>query len=211
MTQQEAVSKSLEIEREIETIRPYLAVNIFTNSGKKKKQKVINKEIEKRINELQAEADRLWNYAKSFNSKRSIKNNYEDLANAIIKQAIFDFEALISGTKMPTTGCNYQEIIEFAKDTSLTKIDIYSLLMKIADVRKKKYIPYARKNLDGIVSEYRIFKKKRIDSVSYNLDFPYRCYLCGNALKPDFLDQKEEHVKGVGCTTCKTYVYLKDI
>lgn len=166
-------------------------------------------ELQKKIDTLQKESDDLWEYAKSFRSDSAVRGNYEQLANAIVKQAVLDYEALISGKKADSNLCNLAEIERFAKTTVLTKIDIPAILKKIKRVREKEFVPFAAEHYNEIINEYKKFKKKQVNTVVYNDVFPYRCKVCGGALKPD-LDNKNK-LLGIKCCGCETYVYKGEI
>ena len=167
------------------------------------------RELQKKIDILQKESDDLWEYAKSFRPDSVVHGNYERLANAIVKQAVLDYEALISGKKADSNLCNLTEIERFAKTTMLTKVDIPSMLKKIKRVREKEFVPFAAEHYNEIVNEYKKFKRKRVNTVIYNDVFPYRCKVCGGALKPD-LDNKNK-LLGIECCGCETYIYKGEI
>ena len=243
MTQQEAIEKSLALEREMEDLRQQLFIYPDPELVKEVKKQIkevketwkdgddkikwietLNASIRRKridpekaelindkINKLQKESDELWEYAKSLNPIKEVKKCYENLANAVVKQAVFDYEALISGTMLPGNDCNVQEILAFAKETNYTGVDLHDLLMKIKSDRQHKFIPYVRKNKDKIIKMYKTFKKNRVDTVSYNSTFPYRCAMCGGALIPKFLKSDDTSVESIGCTNCRTAVLIKDL
>lgn len=206
--QQYCVRKSLDIEREITELKKILYGPNLEDMVRDDDER---KEVKNKIKALERDSDYWWNMAKRMNDQKTIRKNYENLANAVVKQTVFDYEALISGTKSDSCECSMPEVLAFAKETNFTKLDLFAILMKIKEDRKSKFVPYVRENLDGIASAFRSFKRKRTDATAYNNTFPYRCALCGGALKPDFLGPKCKDVTGVGCMSCRTYVYLKDM
>ena len=172
-------------------------------------------ELRAEIKILQKESDELWEYAKSQNEERLVKKSYEDLANAVIKRAVLDYEALISGRGTGESGSivNIPEILSFAKGNTFTKIDIYGTLEKIKRVREKEFVPYVAKHQRDIVLEYLQLKKKKVNTTSYNDIFSHRCPVCGGAMIPTFIKDHrngEAKFEGVGCVNCETYVYKKE-
>lgn len=113
---------------------------------------------------------------------------YEDLLNAIIQQAVFDYESIISEAEINETATSYvattmtkEAIRAWAKDTRVEKI-----LDKIDKVYEEEFKPYAKEHAQEIVKEWKRIQKlpgdwERELAMRAN---PHKCPLCGGSLKP---------------------------
>lgn len=129
---------------------------------------------------------------------------YEELLNAIIAQAVYDYEALISDAPINELSSSYYAsamtpaaIRAWARDTKTEKI-----LDKIDKVYKEEFRPYAKEHAKEIVKEWKRIQKIRDDwerELAMRAN-PYRCPLCGGALKP-------KKINGMQTITCN-YCYL---
>lgn len=133
---------------------------------------------------------------------------YEDLLNAIIKQAVFDYELIISDAGVNTADTSYmattmtkEAIRAWAKDTKVEK-----MLDKIDKVYKEEFRPYAKEHAQEIVDEWKRIQKIR-DEWERELAMranPHKCPLCGGSLKP----KKVYGMKTITCNYCNLNVKL---
>jgi len=129
---------------------------------------------------------------------------YENLLNAIIAQAVYDYEALISDAPINELNTSYYAstmttaaIRAWAKDTRVEKI-----LDKIDKVYEEEFKPYAKEHAVEIVKEWKRIQRIR-DEWERELAVkasPYKCPLCGGSLKP-------KKINGLQTITCN-YCYL---
>ena len=182
---------------------------------------LLYEKITNEIKEKQALSDELWEAAKNMHGgPKTRRKNYEDLANAILKRTVLDYESLISenisdnkenwiwGTAKyieftpkqkkytdydEAVVCNKLLIMDFAKNIApmITKINFENLLNQIKKDRSTKFIPYVSENLKDIHNEYCKFKKKKLTKADYCSQFIFRCPICGGALKPEYTGKME--------------------
>lgn len=130
--QQRAIREAIALEWEIEDLRSQLSVPLGPEQKREIKEKIneilSNKpvtsedkkevarlrknlvlvpapdadRIKAEIDILQRESDDLWAYAKSFTDPKAVQKGYENLANAIIRQAVLDYSALLSDKSLPS-------------------------------------------------------------------------------------------------------------
>lgn len=117
---------------------------------------------------------------------------YLELKNAIITQAVFDYEAVISDAPLPTTSgtdissMTKASIREFAKGTHIT-----DWLDKIDRIYNEEFRPYVKDHAEEIVRDW-----KKIQRLPSDWDreqamkaSPHKCPLCGGTLKPQRICQ----------------------
>lgn len=175
----EKIKQSLDLEKKLLDIRL---------TGKNKDQ----------AKSLQKESDRLWDEAKELGRKNVSKLNYEDLACAIIKSAIEDYEGLISGEIDEDAECNHQTIEIFLKEQPYIKLDTDALLKKVRNTYFDSFIPYARAHAEDIRQEWAEYDRKRYTVEERTAISRHRCPLCGGALRPKKRGSENE----IGCTGC---------
>lgn len=133
-------------------------------------------------------------------------HQYLELKNAIIAQAMFDYEAVISDAPLPThSGTDIStmtkaSIREFAKGTQIT-----NWLDKIDRIYKEEFRPYVAEHAEEIIAEWKRIQKLRTDwdrELAMKAS-PHKCPLCGGTLKP----QKICHVPVITCNYC--YLNMK--
>ena len=176
----EAIQKSIELEKEIYNIKRF--------EGETKQTKA-----------LQKESNRLWAEAKELGSAYVSQANYDDLAAAIVRNAVEDYERLMSGTLKESGECNHLEIERFLRDQTYVQLDMPALLRMIARKYVEEFVPYANAYFKDINEEWSEFDKKRL-SVEERVPLSkHRCPMCGGAMRPihRYFDD------AIGCTGCK--------
>lgn len=133
---------------------------------------------------------------------------YEDLLNAIIQQAVLDYQTLISEAEINTLSTSYDAttmtptaIRVWAKGTEIEK-----WLDRIDDVYKNEFKPYAKEHAQEIVDEYKRISKIRDDwerQLAMRAN-PHKCPLCGGSLKPKVIFGG----KTISCNYCNLNVLL---
>lgn len=97
-------------------------------------------EIKERINILQKESDELWEYAKSFTDPKVVQKGYENLANAIIRQAVLDYSALLSDKSLPPDNIIRKQLEDELRDGKTRQ-------MRLPKSNKRAYIEERSKEI----------------------------------------------------------------
>lgn len=154
----------------------------------------------KEIEALEEEGEKLWAEAKRLGKRGVKKENYEDLANAILKSCVDDYEDLISGGT-PGHKKNFELIEDVLEHQMFVKTDMIQLLRLIDRIYKDKFVPYVKEHRLEILEEWVEFEKNK-KSIKENADeAKHRCPLCGGALKPKYY--RKMYV--IGCTGCNLW------
>ncbi len=160
----------------------------------------------KELASIRAESDALWNKAKELGNNGVTPKNYYNLTNAIIIQAVEDYERMISGTieaNIPKSILGSEETIEnFLRNQQITKLNMGEHLDRIKTAYYDEFIPYVEANAESIRKEWNK-KSKQHDNVYISQRSKHRCPLCGGTLRP-FKKRGYDHV-GIGCTGCHLY------
>ena len=133
---------------------------------------------------------------------------YEDLLNAIIHQAVLDYESLISEAEINTLSTSYDAatmtttaIRVWARGTSVEKI-----LDKIDQIYKNEWKPYAKEHAQEIVDEWKRIQKITDDwerQLAMRAN-PHKCPLCGGSLKPKIIYGG----KTISCNYCNLNILM---
>ena len=109
---------------------------------------------------------------------------YRNLANAVVLQAVLDYEYLISDRPVfDARNINKFEIRKFAQEQTFSGTDVNAILDRIDRVYKKEFRPYVRRHHKEIVAITEKAEKHR-DSWKWLQDHsPYHCPLCGGTLR----------------------------
>jgi len=112
-------------------------------------------------------------------------NAWQNLANAIVLQAVQDYEYLISDKPMfiSKDKVSKTEIRIFAATQTFTPIDVTAILDKIDHVYKEEFRPYIKKNLKGILEMSKKSKKHPDPWRWLQENSPYRCPFCKGILR----------------------------
>lgn len=154
------------------------------------------------IDALDAESERIWKQAKRLGAPGVTQKNYEDLANAILKACITDYEELLSGSEEDSKK-NFELIRDVLEHQQFVKLDMIAQLDHIKYVYENQFIPYVNKHTADIKKDYRAFKKKKFNDREFTVVAKHRCPLCGGALRPWRFHRQYEVI---GCTGCHLYV-----
>lgn len=150
------------------------------------------------------ESERLWEEAKRLGRPTVTQKNYEDLANAIIKRAVDDYEDLMCETVYPGAIINWESIIGFLSEQTFVRLDMMEQIDIIRNVYNYKFIPYVKKHTKEIEQEWKKFDKQNIpidERVKYT---HHHCPLCRGVLRP--MHRKTD--TGIGCTGCHLIYYI---
>ena len=123
------------------------------------------------------------------------------LRNAIVQQAVYDYEALISEGPLPVNaGASQLEmsipaIRQFTKDT-----DADEWLDKIDRLYFEEFKPYAKRHADEIIEDWKEVEKLEDDYARRRAlkNYKHRCPMCGGAMRPI----TSYGVKLIGCNFC---------
>lgn len=112
-------------------------------------------------------------------------NAWKNLANAIVIQAVLDYEYLVSDKPLPATKdkVNKTEIRLFAANQHLVSTDVTSILDRVDRVYRHEFRPYVRKHSKDIIKICREAKKHPAPWTWLQDNSPYKCPFCGNALR----------------------------
>ena len=156
---------------------------------------------------MEWKSDELWEKAKRLGRPNVRQENYEDLANAILKKAVEDYEDLMCGTEHESEVSNIMSmplIEKFLKRQTFVKLDMIELLNNIKRVYAEKFVPYAKKYRSDICNQWDEFNKQGLsvdDRIRYT---KHRCPLCKGCLKP--IDRGNYY--NIGCTSCHLVAYF---
>lgn len=176
---EEKIKQSLNLEKELLDIR-------LTGKNKDK------------MKSLQEESDRLWDETKALGQGRVSISNYENLACAIIKSAVEDYEGLISGDIDEDTECNHKTIEIFLREQTYIKLDTDALLKKVRNIYLNSFAPYAEAHAEEICKEWKEYDQKRYTIEERSTISRHRCPLCGGAMRP----KKKGFDNEISCTSC---------
>lgn len=136
---------------------------------------VVIKALRKEVSFFEAKSDELWAEAeKDFDCG---DERYEDLANAVIKRAIDDYETALCGVQNKEM---LDEIERFAKSgaRAYTRANMPQILARIRRLYPK-FIQYVHEHGPEIIRETRKYAGKKREPNT----FRYRCPLCGGGLR----------------------------
>lgn len=145
---------------------------------------------------------------------------YENLINAIIEQAVRDYEAVISDypvTNYEGAPMTREELRLFAKDQWISDVKVEPILDKVEKVYKEEFRPYVREHWKEILEDWKALQE--IGSYGEYQEalknYPHRCPLCGGNLKPmnGFFDRKTRktiRVPFIQCTYCDLNMRYED-
>ncbi len=142
---------------------------------------------------LRRTGDRLWREAEQ---KANIyPPAVENLANAIVERAVYDYEMALSGIGK---NLHRNDVERFARDDAegYTSIDLNQILRKVREAYPI-FSATVREHGDEIIRETR---KNREDHINMELN-TYKCPLCGGALYA-YGKASREHVQRINCTGC---------
>ncbi len=124
----------------------------------------------------------------------------EDLANAIIRQAIWDYEESLSGVQIEASSpASVMASIEtFAEEQQLTGINMPDVLKKVKRTYNKEFVPYVTDNRKEIVTDWKRLKEYRYDERKQ--EAKHRCPLCGGILRPAKMNSSRRG--RIICTGC---------
>lgn len=154
---------------------------------------IIINDLKKLQKEYREESDRMW--AKVELYKGVNRRAWEDLANAIVKMAIEDYERAISGKKSESEKMLIEKFADNCDNGSmnLSKLKITALLQQI-DRNHEKFVVYAHQNAEGIIGDTARLKKTKKE-MRYA---KYRCPNCGGGLYETVL----YGIHRASCTSC---------
>lgn len=111
---------------------------------------------------------------------------YKELAAAICKQAVLDYESYISDAPMKGGGpqVTEYELMEFAKTQGLMHIDLVELYGIIKKKFKKEFKPYVTENAETIILDWKKATRRHNNYTEIKKATPHHCPLCGGALRP---------------------------
>ena len=131
---------------------------------------------------------------------------YENLMNAIILQAVLDFESLISDAPISVGSDSYESsmtvpaIRHWAKGTKVNE-----WLDKIERTYKNKFRPYSESHAKEIAKDWKKLTRKCQTKYDWDLayqTYPHKCPLCGGALRPKTVNS----MKTISCNGCNLNV-----
>lgn len=162
----------------------------------------------KKLAAIREESDLLWNMAKELGRDRVTGECYRELANAIILQAVKDYERMICGTtepNIPPSIMGDKKTIEnFLRAQRNARVDMSSVVDKINHAYYYEFIPYADKHYQEMKQSWEA-AKKRHTNVIFPQGYRHRCPLCGGMLR--VFKRRGFTELGVGCTGCDLYYY----
>ena len=147
----------------------------------------------------------------SFPKNVTPREAIENLANAIVKQAVADYESLISEAplaEMFPSSETTQRIRLFAKEQEYTGVDVVAVLDKIDSVYVNLFKPYVREHGNEIIHDWKeIHKGKNKYAEEQKLEnYPHKCPLCGGNLRPMVQTGRSSfrktHTRYISCTDC---------
>ena len=112
-------------------------------------------------------------------------NAWRNLANAIVIQAVQDYEYLVSDKPMFSTKdkVTKTEIRLFAVKQQLVNVDVSAILDRVDRVYQHQFRPYVRQNYKSILEMTRKSKKHPAPWSWLQDNTPYKCPFCGGALR----------------------------
>ena len=157
------------------------------------------------ILDMERKSAELWAEAKRLGKPNVRQENYEDLANAILKKAVEDYESMMCGTVSESGDNMSMHLIEkFFKQQTYVKLNMSELLDHIKNVYRERFIPYAKKHRFDICNQWEDFDKQGLTIEERIKATKHRCPLCKGCLRPIHND----NYYNIGCTTCNLAVYL---
>lgn len=136
-------------------------------------------EIKERIDILQKESDELWEYAKSFTDPKAVQKGYENLANAVIRQAVLDYSALLSDKSLPPDNIIRRQLEDELRDgksrqTRLSKDDKRVYIEKRSkEIHMEEIMDFA-KTYSGVLTNVDLVAVlERIKNTRNNVMLPY--------------------------------------
>lgn len=182
-----------------------LSIRLGEQANRMHIEGVESKEEAERMKHMEEESERLWNEAKKLGRKNVRRDNYEDLANAILTKAVTDYEELISGTLSEgALGVSKKVIEDFLKDQNLVRLNMSDQLKYICHTYYNKMIPYVKAHNREIAKQWDDFDKLNYTTEERIRYSKHRCPVCGGSLRP--IDRK--NIYNIGCTGCSLSVYL---
>lgn len=157
--------------------------------------RILTEEFGNLARKYRKKSDELFEQYKASNPPES-QIGFENLANAIIKQACDDYEiALCNGYRK-----TLEEVREFARENSphgmYSSVDMVYLLQRIEKARKM----FNRKVEENAADIYRVTGElKKRGAKMYLKDNPHRCPMCGGGL---YSGKKRGNTFTVSCTGC---------
>lgn len=168
----------------------------------KKRQKGLWATESKLIKELEAESEVLWNEAKRLGKSKVTDKNYEDLANAFLKECVEDYEELISGAP-ENPKKNISLIEDVLEHQTYVRLDMTEQLKHIRHVYLNKFVPYVKAHSLAIKQQWEDFDKANYTVEERVIKTKHHCPMCNGSLMPKFDRKKKNYV--IGCTNCKLY------
>lgn len=185
------------------------AIDFYIRKGCRLAQQATSESDEKKKVELERESDKFWTMAKALGKPGVTEDCYENLANAVVKQAIFDYIGLLNTVRAReevSATCNKTEIRKFAKDQMITTLNLSDLLDQIDRCYEEKFIPYVSEHRAEIVSDYKEAKKKHKTIYEFLDQTKHRCPFCQNGLYPKAIFVGKTKTERIGynivCRNC---------
>ena len=177
------------------------SVRLGEKARKRRERGISSSEERLKIEEMESETERLWEEACELGKDYVQTRNYENLANAILKSAIEDYEALISGDLSEgPEGVSTYEIEGLMQEQIFVHLDMEALLKQIRDIYENRFIPYAQAHKSEIFADWKQFNKQGLTIEDRIKATKHRCPMCGGALRPGYAK--------ICCTTCYLSVFI---
>ena len=141
----------------------------------------------------------------------TVKQAYEGLCNAICAQAIRDYEAAISERPMPDfislKDVNKRTIEIFAKEQTLTSLDMTAMLEQTLEDYEDKFIPFIKRNLTQIIEDFKKYEHlRKRGGHKFREKYKWRCPHCGGIL---IFGPRNSIMKNyISCTYCQLCMKL---
>ena len=155
--------------------------------------------------------------------KTPMPKNAGLLANAVVKQAVDDYEiALLDQYVKPQERISEIVAIDaWAKDQICTGLDMEKVLAQIRSIYFKKFIPYAERHEAEIVKDWEVFEEKKQDYPKAKSElaksdlyknYKHKCPLCGGLMRngSGFGVGLTKSTTHIGCTGCRLAVPITD-
>lgn len=128
----------------------------------------------------------------------------ENLANAIVHQAAWDYELLISDKPLPVSInnnlCNLEELKIFARDQKYVDMDVNGIYETI-NRHYKEFRQIVSEHAQEIIDEWNKYSPERKDDFNFlSKTLTYKCPNCGHFLRPG---NYRQNTKGyIVCSFC---------
>lgn len=131
-------------------------------------------------------------------------NAWNNLANAVVLQAVQDYEYCISDKPMfiGKEKVSKEEIRLFARTQQLVGIDVNAILDRIDRMYHMEFRPYVLNNLKGILDISKLARKQKGKAAwTWIADHsPYKCPFCGGYLREGL--KRDGNAGYIVCSHC---------